>query len=153
MPPCPDARMFRPVLWVIAFYGLTAQACGGVQTAAEPPETATTRTAQYRVHRAVGRAANTQTVESAFQTWIRFNPAPCDCPRWELQMYGHWERVQPVGARDADANVSGTLAFEGFSPGELLWADVVLTDDTVVDGQGWVYPVYNVRRISEDPDS
>jgi hypothetical protein len=35
----------------------------------------------------------------------------------------------------------------------MLWADVVLTDDTVVDGQGWVYPVYDVIGISEDPDS
>lgn len=153
MPPCPPLRMFRSALWAIALCGLATQACGAMQTVAEPPELTMTRTAQSRVYRALGRAANTQTVQNPFQTWLRFNPAPCDCPRWELQLYGHWVRVQPVVARDADARVTDTLDFDGFSPGEMLWADVVLTDDTVVDGQGWVYPVYDVIGISEDPDS
>jgi hypothetical protein len=153
MPPCPTHRMFRAALSLIAFCGLTTQACGAAQTIPDSPELTTTRMAQSRVHRSLTRAAHTQAVHTPFQTWIRFNPAPCECPRWELQIYGDWERMEPMMARDADPGVAEVLAEDGIAPGAMLWADVLLTDDTVVDRQGWVYPVYDVRRVSEDPDS
>ena len=153
MPPCQTHRTFRVALSLIALCGLTTQACGAAQTIPDAPELVATRTAQSRVHRSLGRAANTQTVQIPFQTWMRFNPAPCECPRWELQIYGNWERVEPMMARDADPGVAAALSADGLAPGSMLWADVLLTDDTVVDRQGWVYPVYDVRRVSEEPDS
>lgn len=153
MPPCFAHPAFRAAYCLAAFCSVASQACGGTQAVPDPPEVAATRAAQARVARSVGRAANTQASQLPFQTWIRFNPAPCDCPRWELQIYGNWERMEPAAARDADASVSEVLAYEGFTPGALLWADVLLAGDTVADAQGWVYPVYDVRRLSEDPDS
>ena len=145
--------MFRSGLWLVALCSVAVQACGGTQTIPDSPEVVAARTAQARVARSVTRAANTQAAQVPFQTWIRFNPAPCECPPWELQIYGNWERIEPAVARDADASVADVLAYEGFTSGALLWADVLLAGDTVADDQGWVYPVYDVRRVSEDPDS
>ena len=95
----------------------------------------TMETAQRRVERSVSRAASSAQSADAFEAQLRFNPARCDCPAWELLVGDRWVRVE---VREADGS---SWSPESPSPMTRLGLRIRTTREVVASSSGWRYPV------------
>lgn len=93
--------------------------------------------AGHRIDRALQLARERVTSQSFYKTAIRYNPATCDCPSWEAELFGHWQRVDliPVPTRQDQ---------------QLTRARIELTGEHVEGSTGWRYPVLHWMPILDD---
>jgi hypothetical protein len=91
--------------------------------------------AQRRVERSVSRAASSAQSADAFDAQLRFNPARCDCPAWELLVGDRWVRVE---VREADG---GSWSPASPRPMTRLGLRIRTTREVVASSSGWRYPV------------
>jgi len=126
---------------------LFAPGCGSRTTVPDPSvrtspahESAAARVARARV-RAEQSAHDLEDID----TWMRFNPAPCLCPNWEVRLYGRWERVAVRSARGSDL---GEILNAGpWRPLAPVAARIRMTRDSEVAETGWRYHVVEAVTI------
>ena len=109
--------------------GCSSAAVQRISTMRATPEDAASRLLSSALERASKAAAS----ESPFWLPARLNRAGCDCPPWEVEVWGQWRRVAlawgstPLAVEPADeSNVDGTR----------LWVQVEEGDGEVVRDDG-----------------
>ncbi|MBN1945866.1 MAG: hypothetical protein JW797_09325 [Bradymonadales bacterium] len=76
------------VLWLMSF------GCGSSASYQPPtPQSDAMRQAQTAISNALVRSTDAQQTQDDIAFLARFNPAPCDCPQWEIFLWGTWSRV------------------------------------------------------------
>lgn len=102
-------------------------ACGGAETrtgtTADPLPNAVAR-ARVGIIDAVGAGEAAEEGLPTLALRLRFNPADCDCPQWEVAYRGHWARTY-LTAEDLD----------------LLTA---LSEQAILDAEAEAYAVYGI---------
>lgn len=78
---------------------------------------------------------------------MRFNPAPCECPAFELQLYGAWVRGELVATRDSATGVDEILDAITQQGATARLRIAARSVDTIQAG-GWTYPVWEVLTIT-----
>lgn len=113
---------------------LCLAACGG----AEANPDAALDAAARRIDRAVSRAAGDAESADAFVGTLRYNPARCACPAWELRVGDAWVRAD-VRAAEPEAEPAWLVA----PPAVLgtVEARLTITRDAAIGENGWAYPV------------
>ena len=124
-------RAFRLMIAALAL-----SACGGGASLVTEP-------ASRRVARAVDRGASSASAVDGFSALLRYNPAPCDCPDWELKAGSRWVRCA-IELPEASA--------PGWSSGPTALVEVRayvrMTRASVLGVDGWRYPV--VEWVSDE---
>lgn len=102
------------------------------------------------MQRAVSRGVAGLLDQPSVPLRIRYNPAECECPQWELEIYGRWERVELVSSRDSTPAVEPVLTYNRHPVGNVYRAEITLTSDRIALESGWKYPVYEVIDVSDE---
>lgn len=124
--------------------------CGARPSTADRPPPSPVDVASARVDRGVARAFSVSERIDPIRALVRYLPAPCDCPEWEVFLRGRWERVELRPARSASDDDAAAL--EGSArDGEPVMASVSRTGDQVRAADDWVYAVYDVSEIGRAP--
>ena len=112
------------------------------------PEAAVLAQSVKHVHQ--GQAAGFDEADSAdaYNVNARFNPARCDCPDFEFEIYGRWVRAYPAGS----ANVMATLQrFSERVASEDEVSDIVVTGRTTgstkPSKRNIEYPVFEIESL------
>ncbi len=122
-------------------------ACGGPAPQLDPGSAAL-GSVSARVHRAATRADEASSTTGSLATRIRFNPAPCECPPWEVELGGAWMRCALVPSRGAAEDLGPAL--QAAAAGS-VWRAVVGVGRSVAESEtGWRYRTLEVE--SAEPD-
>lgn len=130
--------------------GSLIAACGSAPVAGEP-EFAPVSSASARAHRAVSRGVDTLLDLPSISLRLRYNPAPCECPVWEIELYGRWERVAVIPAREATLSVEPFLTYDEHPEGSVFVAEVGLNVERSPAPNGWNYRLFEIRDLSDTP--
>lgn len=100
-----------------------------------------------QVHRGVLAAEESLSSQTKFVSLVRFNPAACDAPAWELRRGDGWQRIDLSSSQDSDAAVGLILSGESIEPGTQLLAHLTWTNHTTTY-RGWRYQVVEARQLT-----
>jgi hypothetical protein len=125
--------------------------CGAAPAPRLSPGELALAQAGRRVTAAWQRALLTQTDTRQLQTWLRWNPAPCTCPAWELAFFDQWVRVEVIAARDAEDTVAPVLDAGDHPLGLRRWLRGSVTGDVVRRTDGWAWSVVAARGLDPSP--
>lgn len=118
-------------------------ACGGAElTRADVIEIA-----ERRLARSNSRAADAASDVTVFDGSIRFNPANCECPPYELAVGQRWVRVDIEPAREPLESVVDWLA----APEGVLETRIELTRGEARADNGWRYRTILIGAPTDDP--
>ena len=127
----------------------TQLACGATTSSSEPAFTPVV-SASARTGRAITRGLAGVMDLPAIPLRLRYNSAPCDCPSWELEMYGSWHRVALVSARDASPSVQPFLSYEEHAEGSVFRAQIAPNVEQLSVEDAWSYPLFEVIDVSDE---
>lgn len=128
---------------------LSIGACSAPQSEV-PAAAQATDAARSRVHRQVDRADDAQRSTPELVTMIRWNPADCDCPPWEAHLFGRWERLTLLPARDAGSYVGELLSRSDWPSPPQLSARLRPATEVTRDEWGWGYASASVVELSDE---
>ena len=103
--------------------------------------------ARLRLAWATSQAERAANVTTPFWVVARVNRAACDCPIWEVQVWGQWrcaELVWPSAGFDAAAEA------EGAPDGTRLWVEVEESEADRASEAGRQFPQFAVIRASAE---
>jgi hypothetical protein len=127
-----DGHPLRGLVGAALVAGLwLAGGCGAAVVSAP----ASVEAAQRRVDRSVSRATSSAESADAFDALLRYNPARCDCPAWELLVGEDWVRVL---VRYDDG---ATWSSEEPTPMGTVPLRIRTTREVMPSSTGWRYPV------------
>jgi hypothetical protein len=81
---------------------------------------------------------------------VRFNPAACDCPDFELHVFDHWERFYVQGP-DAVLQQLERLAGEGSDPTRFLTLKGAIGSGSETASTGVEYRVFEAMAVWQEP--
>jgi len=103
--------------------------------------------ARLRLAEATSQAERAANATTPFWVVARVNRAACDCPIWEVQVWGQWRRsalVWPAAGLDAAAEA------EGEPDGTRLWVEVEESEADRASEAGRRFPQFAVVRVSAE---
>jgi hypothetical protein len=143
------------LLAVALALGLGASACAGapVSTPSDPWQAALARSREG-LELALARALETSDDQEVLTFAARHNPAPCECPAWEIAYRGHWTRVfleVPPDRSEVLGRLAGVVAAERDGDKLRTWS---LTGRLSADWRrdsvtGLRYPLFTVEEVAE----
>lgn len=124
-----------------------AAACGAPQASPEAAEAMATQASSAIIRRALIRGEDAMTGEPVVDVEMRYNPAACECPPFEIRLYGAWIRSGLEATRDSDSGVASVLGAP-LNEGAAARLQIATRPvDTLLAG-GWTYPVWEVLTIT-----
>jgi hypothetical protein len=139
----PAAALLSAALFALA------GGCGGAQHGPAPDVRESAATASSSVvRRGVVRGDAAVAAVDRVTVEVRHNPAPCECPAWEVRLGAAWVRADLVEARDAQPWVAEVLGQE-LDEGARFRASLDPRGAGVVAGAGWTYPVFAVSDVTD----
>lgn len=121
---------------LLALIGLVVGSCGTPTL----PEPDAVDLAARRIDRSLSRSLDATGDPGRFIARLRHNPAPCECPPWEIAVGSRWQRIAIVVDRNAAEDVVDW--FE--TPAGVLETAVEIDRDEVPSETDWVYRVVRV---------
>ena len=103
--------------------------------------------ARLRLAGATSQAERVANATTPFWVVARLNRATCDCPIWEVQVWGQWRRatlVWPADGLDAAAEA------ERAPDGTRLWVEVEEADSVRASDGGRLFPQFAILRASAE---
>ena len=103
--------------------------------------------ARLRLAGATSQAERVANATTPFWLVARLNRATCDCPIWEVEVWGQWRRatlVWPADGLDAAAEA------ERAPDGTRLWVEVEEADSVRASDGGRLFPQFAVLRASAE---
>jgi hypothetical protein len=103
--------------------------------------------ARLRLAGATSQAERTANATTPFWVVARVNRAACDCPIWELQVWGQWRRAALVWPA---AGSSTAAEAEQAPDGTRLWVEVEEAEGEPASDTGRQFPQFAVVRASAE---
>ncbi|MFT6396000.1 MAG: hypothetical protein ACJAYU_000742 [Bradymonadia bacterium] len=101
--------------------------------------------AERRLERANGRAADAASDVTVFDGVVRFNPAACECPPYELAVGPRWVRIDAQPSREPSQTALDWLG----APAGLLQTRIELTRDESRADNGWGYRTVLIGSVPD----
>jgi hypothetical protein len=139
-----------PSLRLVCLIALFAWACGCAPNAVRRMSGASRLPADEARLRLAGATSKSERAANAttpFWLVARVNRAACDCPIWEVQVWGQWRRaalVWPAAGLDAAAEA------ERAPDGTRLWVEVEESEAEQASDEVRRYPQFAVVRASAE---
>ncbi len=102
--------------------------------------------ARLRLAGATSQAERAANATTPFWVVARLNRATCDCPIWEVEVWGHWRRATLLWP---DAGLDAAEA-ERAPDGTRLWVEVEESEAETAGNDGRRYPQFAVLRTSAE---
>lgn len=103
--------------------------------------------ARLRLAGATSQAERAANATTPFWVVARLNRATCECPMWELQMWGQWRRAALIWpASEPGAPVD----LEHAPDGTRLWVEVEEGESVRASDGGRLFPQFSVLRASAE---
>lgn len=140
----------RPSLRLVCLIALFAWACSCAPNAVRRMSGAgrlPSNEARLRLAAATSQAERAANATTPFWLAARLNRATCDCPIWEVEVWGQWRRatlVWPAAGLDASAEA------ERAPDGTRLWVEVEESEAETAGNDGRRYPQFAVLRASAE---
>ena len=126
--------------FVAAIATLVASACAG--NGAMTPLQAAHAAGGSAVAEGVVDGRRASANQPHFTVPVRYNPADCECPEWEVYAYGKWMRVYVQGRPEAVAALEGLRSSDPLSLGTVNGR---FDDRPLFSRRNVRYPVFLVR--------
>ncbi len=94
--------------------------------------------ADRRFYRALNEATERANQIEMLEVNARYNPVSCECPSWELDIGGVWQRAR-LENEQLETNV--------FSPNTILIVTINETSELFTSENGWNYAVFEVETF------
>jgi hypothetical protein len=140
----------KPSLRPVCLTALFALACGCAPNAVRRlsgGERLPSDVARLRLAGATSQAERAANATTPFWVVARLNRATCECPMWEVQVWGQWRRaalVWPAAGLDAAAEA------ERAADGTRLWVEVEESETVRASDGGRLFPQFAVLRTSAE---
>ena len=102
--------------------------------------------ARLRLAAATSQAERAANATTPFWLVARLNRATCDCPIWEVEVWGHWRRATLLWP---DAGLDAAEA-ERAPDGTRLWVEVEEADSVRASDGGRLFPQFAILRASAE---
>lgn len=138
----------KPSLGLVCLIALFAWLCGCAPSAVRRlsgVERLPSDAAGLRLAGATSQAERAANATTPFWVVARLNRATCDCPIWEVEVWGQWRRsalIWPAAGLDAAAEA------EGAPDGTRLWVEVEESEADRASEAGRRFPQFVVVRTS-----
>ncbi len=100
--------------------------------------------AERRLARSNSRAADAASDITVFEGIVRYNPADCECPPYELAIGQRWVRIDVTTTREPEPRVRDWLS----EPTGELQTRIEVTRDGSRAENGWGYRTLRVGAVS-----
>jgi len=140
----------KPSLRLVCLTALFALACGCAPNAVRRMSglgRLPSDEARLRLAGATSQAERAANATTPFWLVARLNRATCDCPIWEVEVWGQWRRaslVWPAAGLDAAAEA------ERAPDGTRLWVEVEESEADRASEEGRRFPQFAVLRTSAE---
>ena len=141
----------KPSLRLVCLIALFAWACGCAPNAVRRMSGVgrlPSDEARLRLAAATSQAELAANATTPFWVVARVNRAACDCPVWEVQVWGQWRRTALIWP---GSEPNSPVDSENAPDGTRLWVEVEESEVETAGNDGRLYPQFAVLRTSAAP--
>ena len=140
----------KPSLRLVCLTALFALACGCAPNAVRRMSglgRLPSDEARLRLAGATSQAERVANATTPFWVVARLNRATCDCPIWEVDVWGQWRRATLVWPADG---LDAATEAERAPDGTRLWVEVEEADSVRASDGGRLFPQFAILRASAE---